>query len=53
MREMLLICTAHHSRVPFTIERIRVDNRSEEFKTFCNSIGIEVVWWNDFLPQSL
>jgi transposase InsO family protein len=39
-------------RVPFRIERIRVDNRyGKEFKIFCNSIGIEVIENDPYHPQ--
>ena len=39
-------------RVPFRIQRIRVDNRyGKEFKTFCESIGIEVIENDPYCPQ--
>ena len=39
-------------RVPFRIERIRVDTRyGKEFKIFCNSIGIEVIENDPYHPR--
>lgn len=39
-------------RVPFRIEKIRVDNRyGKEFKNFCESIGIEVIENDAYTPK--
>jgi len=39
-------------KVPFRIQRLRVDNRyGKEFKKFCNSIGIEVIQNDPYCPQ--
>jgi len=40
------------NKVPFKIQRIRVDNRyGKEFKKYCNSIGIEVIQNDPYHPQ--
>lgn len=39
-------------RVPFRIERIRVDNRyGKEFREFCNSLGIDIIENEPYHPE--